>query len=127
MSDTTTPMACSLDAETLTNRRLLFREKLLPQALHKTRIDNGLCVVFPRNPMVRDELQAFITLERQCCGFLDFELSEDLDHSQLLLNITGPLEAQAVVDQMESIFNDIEDPAIVTLEGRLTLAEVRRP
>ena len=106
MSDTTTPMACSLDAESLTNRKLLFREKLLPRALHKTRIDNGLRVVFPKNPIVRDELQALITLERQCCGFLDFELSEDLDNSQLLLNITGPLEAQAVLDQMASIFND---------------------
>ena len=109
MTDTTTKMACSLDTEALTNRRAFFRERIMPKALARTRTDDGLQIVFENDPAVRDELRLFIALERQCCGFLDFELSEDLEKSRLLLVVLGPLEAHGVLDQMESIFIDSDD------------------
>ena len=89
MNDTTTEMMCSLDDEALRNRRVMFQERLLPQALQKTRIGNSLQIFFVNDPTVRDELQTFIALESECCGFLDFELTEDLENSRLLLNVTG--------------------------------------
>ncbi len=103
MPETTTEMACSLDQKALRNRTLMFRERLLPQALQINRTGDGLHIVFVNGPALRDELQTFIALERECCGFLDFELTEDLGESRLLLDVTGPVAAQAVLDQMQSV------------------------
>ena len=103
MPETTTEMACSLDEAALRNRKLMFRERLLPQALQINRTGDGLHIVFVDGPALRDELQTFIALERECCGFLDFELTEDLGESRLLLDVTGPVAAQAALDQMQSV------------------------
>lgn len=116
MSNSRTEMACSLDEATLKSRRVFFRERLLPQAVRKARIDTGLQIVFVKNPDLRDELLKFIGLEQQCCGFLEFELTEDPENSRLQLSVTGPPEAQATLDQMESVFVDGDTPAKSTFD-----------
>ncbi|MCZ6643721.1 MAG: hypothetical protein O7C67_18205 [Gammaproteobacteria bacterium] len=109
MTDTTTESACSLDAEAMNERWVLFQERLLGHALRTTRIDGGLRVTFPNDPALLAELRALIALERQCCGFLDFQLTKDIDDSRSLLSITGPREAQAVLRQLESAFAGNDD------------------
>ncbi len=111
MTDTTTESACSLDAEAMNERRVLFQERLLGHALRTTRIDGGLRVTFPNDPALLAELRALIALERQCCGFLDFQLTKDIDNSRTLLSITGPREAHAVLRQLESAFAGNDDGA----------------
>ncbi|TDJ22483.1 MAG: hypothetical protein E2O58_11500 [Gammaproteobacteria bacterium] len=101
MTDTTTEMACSLDSEARNERRAFFRERLLPDAVQKIRTDDGLRIFFRNDPAMRSEIRTLIDLERQCCGFLDFELAED--EERLTLTITGPPAAAAVLDQMASV------------------------
>jgi hypothetical protein len=100
MTDATTEITCSLDREARTDRRAFFQERLLPDALQSIRTEDGLRIIFRNEPIVRREIETLIDLERQCCGFLDFELVEDSE--RLDLTITGPPEARAVLDQMAS-------------------------
>ena len=95
---------CSLDDGTLKDRLVFFRERLLPHALGKIRNGNSLQIDFAWNADLREQLLTVIALEQRCCGFLDFELTEDLENSRLLLNVTGPVAAQAVLDQIELAF-----------------------
>ena len=100
MTETTTEMACSLDSEARKDRRAFFRERLLADALRTIRTKNGLRLIFRNDPAVRREIETLVDLERQCCGFLDFALTEDPD--RLELSITGPPGARAVLDEMAS-------------------------
>ena len=104
MTDTTTELACSLDGEAIDDRRVLFQERLLGHALGTAHIEGGLRITFPNDPAVLAEIRGLIALERQCCGFLDFKLTTDVENSRSLLSITGPPNAYAVLRQLESAF-----------------------
>ena len=106
MADSTAVMACTLDDEAFRDRKMIIRQRLLPQALQIFRIRNGLQIIFASDPMLRAELKAFIALERQCCEFLDFQMKDDIKNSRILLIVTGPIEAQRVLRQMVSVFGD---------------------
>ena len=108
MTDTTTESVCSLNTEAMNERRVLFQERLFGHALHTARIDSGLRVTFPNDPALLAEIRALIALERQCCRFLDFKLT-NIDDSRTLLSITGPPEARAVLRQLESAFVGHDD------------------
>ncbi len=101
MTETTPELACSLDSEARKDRRAFFRDRLLADAVRTIRTENGLRIIFRNDPAVRSEIETLVDLERQCCGFLDFELVEDQE--QLTLTITGPRAARGVLDQMASV------------------------
>lgn len=93
--DTTTVVACSLNDEEFKARRALARDTLLKNVLRSRRIVNGLIVTFKDDHAVRAEIKQFIALERQCCGFLDFVVSEAPLNQ---LTISGPPEASSTID-----------------------------
>ena len=109
MTESTAIMTCSLDDNALSDRKKLFQQRLLPHAMRKTWIKNGLEIIFANNPVFRAELQTFIKLERQCCEFLNFELKEDTSNSRLLVSVTGPDEAQPFLRQLVSVIGDTDD------------------
>lgn len=90
------PIACSLDREALVERAELLRRIGAAGLLDTRRSGPTLTLLFVRDVTLRSALERFVALERDCCPFLDFTISEVADELQLL--IYAPPEAGAVLD-----------------------------
>lgn len=93
--DTGRVVACSLNDEEFKARRALARDTLLRKVVASNRTADGLTISFQEGDALRDNLEQFIALERQCCGFLDFSVSEPPSNE---LVISGPPEAASTID-----------------------------
>lgn len=102
MTDTTTipELACSLNDLERGERITWFRQSLLPAAAKRREIENGVQILFAKSDAVHRQIETFISLERNCCGFADFEIADDPADQHILLNITGSAKAQVVIRQM---------------------------
>ena len=85
-------LACSLSEEDLDNRRRMIRDMLTPHLVSVDTLDNALRLVFPHTRDVQDQLESLVALERECCGFLAFDLTTG--HEHITLTIEGPAEAR---------------------------------
>ena len=105
MTDTTTEAAsspapeltCSLNELERGERLTWFRQTLLPVAAKGHEIDDGVQILFAKSDAVRSQIEAFISLERNCCGFANFEIADDPADQYILLNVTGSAKAQGVI------------------------------
>lgn len=108
MPRTTTEAVCSLTPELTCSlndlergeRLTWFRQSLLPAAAKRREIDDGVQILFAKSDAVRGQIETFISLERNCCGFANFEIADDPAGRYLLLNITGSANAQGVIREM---------------------------
>lgn len=91
-------IACALSDQAFRERRAMVRQTLLPHRTDSERTATGLELTFADTAALRAELQTFIALERQCCGFLTFVLSPP--GNRLVLSIVGPPEAQETLDRL---------------------------
>ncbi len=90
-------VACSLtDAESRA-RRSLVRETLFPHITTAEKTATGLKLTFPNSALVRSNVEEFVGLERQCCGFLTFDILPS--EQGLVLTIEGPAEAEATMEK----------------------------
>jgi len=89
-------IACSLTDEEFQARRAAAREALLPHILETKELECGLKLTFPDNDTLRSNVESFVCLERQCCGFLTFAVTPP--EVGLTVTIKGPPEAQATLD-----------------------------
>ena len=87
--------ACSLNDAEFRERRALARRILIEKIAGVKRTENALTVTFEDSAALREELEHFVLLERQCCGFLDFVISDELP---IELTISGPPEAAATIE-----------------------------
>ena len=94
-------VACSLGTDELRARRALIVATLLPHVLGTTALDSGLLVLFADGDAVRVQVEAFASLERQCCGFLSFRVTRADDG--LRLAIEGPAEARATLESFAAL------------------------
>ncbi len=88
--------ACSLTDEAIRARRTLARKTLIPHIIDTQTIEGGLSLRFPESAEVRSNVELFVSLERECCGFLTFSITPPDDG--LTLTIAGPPAAAAVVE-----------------------------
>lgn len=93
-------IACTLNDAELSERRALARRTLLPQIIISQRISNGLTLTFTNSEANRENVETFVRLERECCGFLTFTLTPDTGpaNESLVLTIQGPPEAAATME-----------------------------
>ena len=93
-------IACTLTDAGFRERRTLARQTILPEIVDYQRIPNGLQLSFANCPTIRGDVERFILLEQDCCGFLTFDLmSESLQADEaLVLTVTGPSGATAFID-----------------------------
>lgn len=91
------PITCTLDPPSLTARRELIDTLIRDGGLAHRRDD--LCLYLDFRPEVRDAVERLVALERECCGFLAFELTTSQD--VLSLTITAPETAR---EAAEAIF-----------------------
>ena len=94
-------VACSLNSAEFRKRRRLMRAALRPHLLRSKHTASGLTLTFPDNEPLRAQLETFVSLERQCCGFLTFTISSDQE--AVILSVEGPPEAEATIGMFAGI------------------------
>ena len=96
----TKDLACSLGPEEFRQRLGTIRE-LTRRALRK-REREGLQLRLAYDAGAEREVRELIGMERQCCGFLDFQM--DREDGRFLVTITAPPEAMESIEQIFSEF-----------------------
>jgi hypothetical protein len=93
-------LACSLNDTDFRERRALMRKTLLPSVTSSKRTANGLHLSFANTEELCGDLETFVHLERQCCGFLTFTVTPQPASADapLTLLIEGPSEASATIE-----------------------------
>ncbi len=93
--DADAAIACSLNDQEFRDRRALVRRTLLGHVNGFKRNGDTLTLQFEEGEKFRADLEHFVSLERQCCGFLTFAIS---DAPRNELQISGPPGASATID-----------------------------
>lgn len=96
----TTELACSLNEEDHRDRRKFVRESLMPKILATEKSAACLRLIFEDTDSLRSDVELFVELESQCCGFLNFAITSS-SHG-LVLTIEGPPEANSILSKLTS-------------------------
>lgn len=80
---------CSLSPAALDERWAMVRHEILPSAIRKRRLENGVAWDFTASEGMRTKLERLAELERRCCEPLDFRVRESRDGQRLRFEITG--------------------------------------
>lgn len=89
---------CNLTDEQYEARRSELREGLISRVRGREELSDGLALSFEPTPEMREELDAFVTFERECCPGLGFSLEDS--SGTLRLEIRG-------IDPGASVFDGI--------------------
>ena len=84
------PIACTLTAPELHERRLNVLQKVRRAVLEVTELEDGYAYTFPSDSEWLSEVAGLIDLERLCCPFLRFRITVNENSGRLLLEMTGP-------------------------------------
>jgi hypothetical protein len=91
------PIACTLKATELQERRSTILNGFRDAALEVTSIPGGHAFRFEPTSEVLTRLFQLVDLERQCCPFLTFRLTIEAGNQTISLEITGPEQAQTII------------------------------
>ena len=92
------PVACTLTPADYRRRAAELSSLAARSVAERASIDGGQRLSFIDIPALERELLATIAAEAQCCAFLRMTLSRAAD--RLVLDITGPAEAQPIIDEL---------------------------
>lgn len=67
---------CNLSDEEFTARRKELREGLMPLVRGREKLSDGLALFFDASTPIREELEAFVAFERECCPGLGFSVHD---------------------------------------------------
>lgn len=90
------PIACSLDGGEA-RRRWLDWGALLAGRLSDERSDIELRVRFQADEAMRTELNRLVTAERECCGFVTWDI--DVVGDEIVLRVAGETSAVDAIDE----------------------------
>lgn len=96
------PIACSLTAPELQERRTTVLQKVRRAVVEVKELEDGYAYTFPSAGEWLSEVAGLIDIERQCCPFLRFRLTVEENDGTLLLEMTGP---EGTKDFLASTFN----------------------
>jgi hypothetical protein len=68
--------ACNLSDDEYAARRAKLREGLMPLARGRENLSDGLALLFDRSAQRREQLEAFVAFERECCPGLEFSVRD---------------------------------------------------
>jgi hypothetical protein len=91
------PIACSLSAGELADRRLEFAAAA-EHVVGREPTERGVRLRFRNPPGFQEELADLIRREKECCPFYDFRIST-VD-GEVLLEVDAPPEARPIIDQL---------------------------
>ena len=84
------PIACNLTTAELQERRRTVLDKVRRAVVEVTELEDGYAYSFPSEGDWLRELTGLIDLERQCCPFLRFRLTVEMNGGPICLEMTGP-------------------------------------
>jgi hypothetical protein len=87
---TNLPIACTLTADALRERRQGLPTELLRFAEHREETSEGVRVRFAPSSNTLTLLMRAVDAERQCCRFLRFSITVEPDEGPLFVELTGP-------------------------------------
>jgi hypothetical protein len=96
-----TEICCTLTPEQRRERWHELQKPILARVMSTEFLPDGFAYVFPAWPALWMELAHLVSLERQCCKFLNFRLEARADDHRIRLEVTGPREAKSL---MASLF-----------------------
>ena len=82
-------ITCSLPSEQQTRRLDELMNGLLARVNNVTELGNGYALAFSDNAQTREEIDAFVAFEQQCCEFMTYTVTEKIA-GQVRLELTGP-------------------------------------
>lgn len=101
MDKSVLPIACNLTDAELQARRSEVLLKAKAAVLEIKELDDGYRYRFPADDLWLKELFNIVSLERECCPFLDFKLIVEADRGPIWLELTGPAGAK---DFLKTLF-----------------------
>ena len=107
--DKETEVSCSLNDVEFRQRRAMARRTLIPHAQACKRHENGVRIAFGPSKGLQKLVEEFVKLERQCCGFLTFEITDGTCGHSKVLSISGPPEASATIDMFANAVDAATD------------------
>ena len=88
------PIACTLTAEELTDRRSLWR-RVDTEVASRSRVDEGFRIAYATTPEVERLLPSLADAESRCCSFASWRLAKEGE--QLVLSVSGPADGIEVL------------------------------
>jgi hypothetical protein len=92
------PVGCTLSAEALQERKSTIRAAVRNAVLSRSRIPGGYRYEFANDSTTFRQLSRMVELERECCRFLRFGLSET--GKTIRLDVSGQPEALVIVEEL---------------------------
>lgn len=97
MSDSTSPVACTLNDAEFREREQMILQKLRQAALERREIPDGYAFRFASADDLFKEIVEMIILERKCCPFLEFKITLAAAGGDIRLEITGAQAAKEFI------------------------------
>jgi hypothetical protein len=97
-SDMDLHIACTLSTAELQERKATIFASLRNAVLGKSRITGGYRYEFANHSTTLRDVCRMVELERQCCRFLNFDLTES--EKPIRLDVSGQPEALAIVEDL---------------------------
>jgi hypothetical protein len=92
------PITCTLSTAELQERKATILASIRNAVLGISRIPGGYRYEFASNSTTLSEVSRMVELERQCCTFLNFDLTQIA--KTIRLDVSGPPEALAIVKDL---------------------------
>jgi|SRR6185295_15494699 len=102
------PIACTLSDADFRQRREELLKTVVGAVVEKRELDGGFAYCFPPEAKWIAELAQFITFERECCPFLQFNLCIKPESGPIWLELTGP---EGTKEFLQSVFAEQAAPA----------------
>lgn len=97
-TDVTAPIACALSPSDLQTRRRDVAALASRVLRSRTPIDGGQRLTFAGDNDTTQQLELLVAAESECCPFLCLQL--DRAGELLVLDVTGPDDAQFVIEEL---------------------------
>ncbi len=94
------PIACTLTDAAFQQRRAEMLPRIQEQIQSLKPLDAGYALQFAADEAVLEDVFRLIQLERQCCAFLQFDLTIEPDHGPVWLSLTGPDGTKAFLENV---------------------------
>jgi hypothetical protein len=95
------PIACSLNASELADRRLLLSE-LTSLVIAREDLPDGFVYRFAEDSVL-ERLATIIRAERECCPFLTFRLEMEAGAESFALYVTGPVGSKPFLPDLFAV------------------------
>lgn len=104
------PIMCTLTADDLQTRKMALQADFFSGVQRLEPTDHGYRLDFPATAVWLEKITQFITIERDCCAFLSFELTIPAQAETASLHIYG---GEGVKSFLESQLSIAEPGAVV--------------